>query len=454
LVRNAFFFAFARLFGMQAQFYFAFILSCHLLNVVLLSTLIHRLTNSPALACFGSALWGMAAVHRGTLEWISVFGQVLVATALLIVLLRLARLPDGARLRLSTTAWCWLLLVCASASFGSGIGIAISFPLVVWILIGSRGWDQGTAWVMVAIPLTVIVLYGLEQHHFQSTFVGTKEAAQFMQPYFLIIQPQRWTSMLTMWVHLVARGVGSPIVGMVTPDTPYSPLSVWCASTGSLLLAATAWPRFERQDRRWFGAAALLLCVTYGLVAVARAPEYAMFNVHMQDAAAEGRYHYVGAILSCLMLCLTLNAAGRVPYLRQAGIVALPMVLLLLIVVARRNADAIDVHASEREATRQVLEAIRAEIDGHPPGTQVFIQNQRFAPAGGFRLPNGTVFPGWVGVFEIAFPRNVVRGRRVFFVSSDAAVLEAAKWGDRLQSLVRSPRDAEQPSPARASPPR
>src|SRR6185295_2769935 len=80
---NAVFYLLHRLFGIDPQPYFVFVLFTHLLNVGLLFCAIRLLTQSARLACFGSALWGISPIHDGTIGWLSVYGQVIVAAVLL-----------------------------------------------------------------------------------------------------------------------------------------------------------------------------------------------------------------------------------------------------------------------------------------------------------------------------------------------------------------------------------
>src|SRR5262249_62288224 len=71
---------------MQPEPYFWIVLLTHLLNVWLLFRVLRNVTGSLALGCFGATLWGTSPAQVGTLGWYSVYGQVLVATVLLVVL--------------------------------------------------------------------------------------------------------------------------------------------------------------------------------------------------------------------------------------------------------------------------------------------------------------------------------------------------------------------------------
>ena len=61
-------------------------------------------------------------------------------------------------------------------------------------------------------------------------------------------------------------------------------------------------------------------------------------------------------------------------------------------------------------------------------------------------MPDGTPFPGWVAVFEMAFPGDTVEGRRVFFVTSQPGLLEAARRGGRIAHLLIGPEATPPPA--------
>ena len=108
------------------------ILAVHLLNVALLYGVMRRCGVSAGWAGIVAAIWGMSPQHRGTIGWISVFGQTL-ATAFLLTLMW-----DAARVRSRgahpTRRQCalWLGLLCGCAlSFGVGLAVAATAP--VWL---------------------------------------------------------------------------------------------------------------------------------------------------------------------------------------------------------------------------------------------------------------------------------------------------------------------------------
>src|SRR5262249_26016997 len=65
LARNLIFYLTYHVIGLRADLYFWSVLLTHLLNVALLFGLLHALTASALLACFGAALWGMSPLQEG-----------------------------------------------------------------------------------------------------------------------------------------------------------------------------------------------------------------------------------------------------------------------------------------------------------------------------------------------------------------------------------------------------
>ena len=67
-------------------------------------------------------------------------------------------------------------------------------------------------------------------------------------------------------------------------------------------------------------------------------------------------------------------------------------------------------------------------IERSPRGEAVYIPNQEFSGLGRW-LAKGDFFPGWAGVFVIAFPADVVDGRPVFFIEGDPETRAmAGRW--------------------------
>jgi hypothetical protein len=115
---NALFDLAYRLFGTHPEPYFWVALLTHLLNVGLLFSVIRLFTHSARLACFGAALWGISPQSEAAIGWFSVFGQVMVATVLLVVLRQLALVANGRPSgRYAPLLWCVLLLIACTCLY-------------------------------------------------------------------------------------------------------------------------------------------------------------------------------------------------------------------------------------------------------------------------------------------------------------------------------------------------
>ena len=132
-----------------------------------------------------AALWGIAPANAGTLGWYSVYGQVLAATLLLIVLVQLAGHARAGPVRGRTAALWALLSVVASTSFGTGLAAAFLLPAVVRVLRPAVTLERSAwAWVL-AVPPMIGVLYLVQQRYFLATYVGSADMQRFMQPYMI-----------------------------------------------------------------------------------------------------------------------------------------------------------------------------------------------------------------------------------------------------------------------------
>src|SRR5262245_10892178 len=131
LVRNSIFLASYELFGLRAGLYYWTVLLTHLVNVALFFGVVRGLSGSGWLACLAAAAWGTSPILVGTLGWYSVYGQVLVATVLLVVLFWITRTGAESPVPKWTAAVWFVLLLAGTTCFGTGVGIALVFPLVL-----------------------------------------------------------------------------------------------------------------------------------------------------------------------------------------------------------------------------------------------------------------------------------------------------------------------------------
>jgi hypothetical protein len=425
VVRNLLFFLFYGAFGTHVEWWFAVVLLHHLLNVGLLFALLFRITRSAALACFGALLWGTAPVQEGALGWYSVYGQVVVVTVILLVLLGMtARWRAGDRLRLGETLlWCALALLGATA-FGMGVAVALFLPIAIWLLFprAPLGVRLGVLllWPIVGGGYWAAHKLFAEQFHDRAYF-------DFLM---LLALSSYWANGAAMLPHLWAAGASALVSGLAY--TPASYPSATGYVLGGLVAAAivvgliVAAPR----ERRLLLALTGMVLAIYAVIAAGRATLYA------QTAPAYGaalpRYHHAVTIPLVAILCLLLArlaAALRPP--AWTGTALLVGWVLVAAGLYARTPWRIELHRADRTFTQQAITRIERAIRDAPPGQTVVLPNEHVPPV---------IHDGYVGsaaLFTIFFPRDV--GRRVRFVEADDAVRARAAPGSRLAAVLVPP---------------
>ncbi len=206
--------------------------------------------------------------------------------------------------------------------------------------------------------------------------------------------------------------------------------AVWYSAEALLAAAALAVAKTSPTPlRRRLAAFALLALGCYGIVAAGRAGVF--FDLAPEFFETLTRYHYVGQLALAVLLCLLIQRAGS---LLRAGAkdLAVAAWFALMIGAFALSPPAVDHHARTRRLTGQALAAMRRAARSRPVGRPVYIPNRGFR--GLLFFP--ALFPGSAAVFAIFHPSNVLDGRRVYFVESNPAVLEAAKRGRRTKDLL------------------
>jgi hypothetical protein len=419
VVRNLIFYASARLFGLRADLFFWTVLLTHLLNVWLLFRVLRALTESLVLASGGAALWGTSPVLLGTLGWYSVYGQVLVATALLFVLDRVASGPPGGdapRWRVAA-AW-YVLLLLGSACFGTGVGVAIAFPAVLFLLLPAAWRRRGIRLAFLTLPLVTIGLYLLDR-----SVAARLEPVPIEELIIAKISLGRFLDARHVLPGLVAAGIDSGLRSFFVPSSPppapdpfrTATLALFCAGVVLLLWGGDA------ATRRIVVAMAILCVAVYGPIAVGR---YGFGDP--KTLPNQPRYHYVGTLPVVIVACLVLGRLGR-----AAPVQAFPPVVFLLASVAlglfgwARSDFHIDDHGASRAYLARVLRELSAEVGPHPAGSTVFLQNGKPSPAllGPGLAGMQRLFPGRAAAFLLAHDGDELDGRRLRFVEGDRAVV-------------------------------
>jgi hypothetical protein len=437
LVRNLFFLASWKLFGLHAPAYFVTVLLTHLLNVGLLFGVLRTLTRSPTIACFGAALWGTSPLCVGTLAWYSVYGHVLVATILLLVLRQLARLAeDGAPPGTRTASLWYGLLLAGTTCFGVGIGVALAFPFVLFLLL-PRAWSfrrLRATWLL--LPVVTLALYFAFRRLYP--LLAPLTFQENMQEYIAL---HGLASVPPMLVHLLGFSIAGTTLGLLL-RRPYPSPECWIAIAAYLCGLGVLFWRGDARTRRTALAMMALAISVYVLIAAGRSSTYAMFSISAAAAARVARYHYVGSLPVAIVLCLILQQLGRLPGLRA---VPSPVALVAGLGVIGFGAAHYGVSIQEYRATprylQQTADAIAAEIRAQPPGSTVYLENER-APAYvlGPAIP-GFLFPGRAAVYVLFNRSDQFEGRTVRFIERDAEVAQyyAQRPHTRLARLLVGP---------------
>ena len=439
LVRNLAFYGSYQLFGMQPEPYFWIVLLTHLLNVGLLFRVLRNVTGSLALACFGATLWGTSPAQVGTLGWYSVYGQVLVATVLLVVLGGVtARARTGAAPSLrSAAAWYGLLLV-GTMCFGTGVGVALVFPAVLFLVLPAAWRRPGIRFAYLALPLVTIALYFAFRRFYgvlEPLTLNEVVAGNLSLPRVWVAAPML-PPLLAVSVDTALRGTFLSTAHWPTGGTPIV-LAVFTVALAVLLLHGDA------ATRRVTVAMLVLAAGIYTVIAIGRAP-FGRSDVSLTWLSAQLRYHYVGLIPTVVVVCLALAELGGMGPLRR-----LPRVPLLLAALAvgaigyLRSDFRIDDRADVRAYLVSVQRGMVDEVVGRPLGTTVYLENGNPSPIllGPVMARVKPLFPGRAAVFLLTHSGDELDGHHVRFIERDPAVLaRIGRWPeDPLAALLVRP---------------
>lgn len=440
LVRNLAFLGSWQLFGLHSEPWYWTVLLTHLLNVWLLFGVLGAVTASVPLACFGATLWGICPLAAGTIGWYSVYGQALVATIVLLVLERLARLGAAGEPLPRRTAWLWYaLLLAGTTCFGTGIGVALIFPVVLFLLLPAAWRQPGVRLAYLALPaVTLVAYFGLRR------LAGWIEPLPFSEQ----VHPMSAASGLlfapAMLLPLLGVAVGGSALSYFFQPEHFPDTRTWVTVAALAVgLGLVAW-RGDWKERRGALAMAVLAVGVYAVLAVGRAQVYTAFNLPLARAAAEPRYHYVGTIPVVILLCLALQQVGRIGWLSAVprGLLLAAGLGLSVAGYARSNVR-IDEHQATRDYVTRTLRGIVDTIEASPPGTTVYLENGSTNSVIGPWLE--VFFPGRASLFLLLSPADdLLDGRHVRFVERNPRVLEfwAARPGARLTTLLVAPQPA------------
>lgn len=440
LVRNLVFLASWEAFGLRPELFNATVLLTHLANVWLLFGVIAALTASARLACVGALLFGASPLAYGSIGWYSAFGHVLVATVLLLVLYRLARLRAAGEPPSTRAVWAgFALLLAGTTCFGVGVGVALVFGAVAALLVPGASRHRALRAACALLPFATLASYFALRR--LSVLLAPLPWEERMHE---AVALQSLPYVPGMLAHLLAFPTAATILGFFVP--PAYPSAAASALVGFVAagVGLVLW-RGDAATRRTALAMIVLALGAYAVIALGRSGLYAAFDVPPSTAATVTRYHYAGVVPIVVLLCLALRELGRGLRFVPAPL-AFGVALVLLTAGTRIVGPAIQDYREVREYVSDTAQEIEREVRSHPPGTIVHLRNEpapRFVL--GTTLPNW-VFPGRAGVFLLFHPTDEVEGRLVRFVEPDeeVAAFYAERPYARLHRLLVRPGDAPQ----------
>jgi hypothetical protein len=297
------------LFGFRAEPHYWLILATHLLNVALLFVVVRSLTGSALLGCLGATLWGTSPLAAGTLAWYSVYGQVLAAFLLLVVLAQVTHRGAAAGPPSARAAWGWSgCMLLASLCFGIGIGMAMVFP-VVFFLLRPNAWTRGVRIAPLVLPLVTVALYiGLRRLYFSMAPMTLVEALQF---WFMRASLGGVPRVLA---ELLGFSVATSVRSFAMAPGTYPDVASMATVAGFAVAGALALVHGETDLRRAMFAMLVLALGMYAVIAVARASFYVIFHLDPAALVTWTRYHYAGTIPIVVLLCLVAEQAARLSH--------------------------------------------------------------------------------------------------------------------------------------------
>jgi hypothetical protein len=435
-----------RIFGLSATAYYTIALVTHLVNVALCYRVAFRLTGRPGVAVLAATLWGCAAMNLGAIGWFAVYGQLLVAMIVLLLLQDVARLAAAGGLPSpKVIAWWAILLVAACGSFGNGLCIAALFlPVATFMLDASATWRQILVRFGCSVLAVAILYLTLHWLHLLSGRAVLYPVGQSYGVESLSL------SNAVLFVRALLASAGSGVGNLLTASLLHfdsgkvvaGPLRrfTWKQAELAVLVALVVWlagcaywlrHRPHMEVRRAVGLGVLALGC-YGMVSARTALSPADRNTVAAFRAAgldEGilrpitrvtapRYQYLPSLLLLLVTVVALP-----PYATRSRVVRTTVragAVLWAAVSVWLDGTAVRAQKPGWHPQRMVENQLRREVGRFPLGSTVYVDNGS-APIP-FNAPD-EVLPGRAAIALLLFPQFLVDGRRVYFVEHDASLL-------------------------------
>jgi hypothetical protein len=430
-----------RIAGLRSWAFLLLPLALHLVAVVLLHDLLVRLTRRPYLAAAVAALWGMSALHQGTLSAFSSFGEVVAVVAGFAIVRDLVALSGERRPPPPFALARWVFLVLfAGASSTSGVGLVVALPILARLSLPEECGRRRAVLALSGSAGAVLVGYALYR------VLGPEHLGRFTSgvSVFFDLVPYGAALFFPGPVIAVARG-GAPAGAAGSPDAAIIVSIVGLVAFAGVV--AWAMVRADASERRRLAALFVVPGAVYAFVAFDAAH---LIKVH--DAAwlsTRPEAQYVATFGLALVLARAFPELPRLdlgpPWLAP---IALSAVLALLAVPSAFVAARMDggTGAATQKSVDAARTAISAVVGASPPGKDLYVWNTDFpavsrSPVGRDRVR----FPGLFAYFVLAHPQGEMDGRKVFFVEADPKLLSSVKAAVRpeVAALLVGAEDAQ-----------
>ncbi len=394
--RNAVFYLMWWLFGTaQAPYLWSSFLT-HLLNVRLLYRVIDTYTESRPAAVFGATLWGACPLQAASIGYYTVYGHLMVAAIMLVVLWQAARAGrDGRAPGTALIATWYGGAILAMLSYGSGVFFAITLPFVLALLL--RGSSARWRWRVPLISLLVVVpiLYFALNRLYLFVFFGTFGDLTFGGRYMFFSTAAADTVRLITFA-LSRLSAGWLPVHYVFP-AGYALLAVFVVA-----LLAVAW-RGNATVRSRVAACAVLTASFFVLIALTRGFPVD-YDAPLDDMRAGGRFYYAPLIPLAILLSFLVRPFAE--HLPRAAATLIGVWCLLTAATFPVDNPPVTTRCAMAQRHRELaLAKIHASIAESAVGDTVIIANRAFPT-----VPLPVFFPGWAALFHDPLSRQRRRG--------------------------------------------
>lgn len=417
---SLFFYFFLKLFGINTQFYFIFVLFIHLINVALLYYLIFSFTKKRFPALFFSTVWGTSPINQGSLGWFTSFSYVLIVTIVLLILIDFGSIINSRKKPhpVMLIKWMILLIIC-SLTCGVGMAITLSFFVISWFLLYGTEYRKKITLYLAVITLTVPATY-IYLSHLYIKISGMPSVIQII-PYGTL---HFWDLTVKMIINLFSYGIFTLLTGPLLIFFPKLsfPLSYIVFLSVFIFLTAIFIHSSKSIRNNMLAYLLLLLCITF-FISFGRAFACDFYNWTTQDMVITApRYFYILNIILLLLLC---SAYDTFPFLEQLNKPLFNHTVAVLIIAflffpSLRGAELVNPNRGfeARKYYQTMITQIIQNINSNDTSESLYFYNVDISSKFTWRTSRAD-FPGLAAMYISAFPENRVSGKKIYFVEKD-----------------------------------